>query len=170
MKTLLLALLVILTATLPAYAQMEGMPMHDRAGHGHEGQGPMMEMGGMDRMGDMMGMCLDNADKIGLSDEQLKKLTPLHREMQKNRVRSKADIKIAEMELMDIMEVKDFDLEKATASIKKIADLKSAHHNEMLKSMKEVRSILTEEQFQKMKKLHPMKKGMKAKTKKIMKK
>jgi Spy/CpxP family protein refolding chaperone len=170
MKKLLLALLVTLATTLPAYAQMDGMPMHDHAGHGHEGQGPMMEMGGMDHMGDMMGSCLDNADKIGLSDEQVKKLTPLHREMKKKMVRDKADIKIAELELKEIMEVKDFDLDKAIAATKKIADLKSAHHIEMLKSMKEVRSTLTEEQFQKMKKLHPMKKEMKAKSKKMMKK
>jgi Spy/CpxP family protein refolding chaperone len=125
----------------------------------------------MDHMGDMMGKCLDNAEKIGLSDDQVKKLTPLHREMKKKQVRTKADMKIAEMELMEIMEVKDFDLDKATAAAKKIADLKSAHQLEMLKSMKEIRSIFTEEQFQKMKKQHhPMKKEMKAKTKKPMKK
>jgi Spy/CpxP family protein refolding chaperone len=170
MKKVLIALLFVVSAAIPVYAQMDGMPMHDRAGHGHEGQGPMMEMGGMDHMGDMMGACLDNADKIGLTDEQVKKLTPIHREMKKKLIRSKADIKIAEMELMDIMEVKDFDLEKATAAVKKIADMKAAHHIEMLKSMKEVRSVLTEEQFQKMKKLHPMKKGTKAKQKKMMKK
>ena len=127
-------------------------------------------MGNMDRMGDMMGMCLEHADKIGLTDEQIKKITPIHREMQKKQIRFKADLKIAEIELMEIMEVKDFDLEKATAAVKKIADMKTAHHLEMLKSMKEVRSILTDEQFQKMKKMMPMKMGEKKPAKKMMKK
>jgi Spy/CpxP family protein refolding chaperone len=125
---------------------------------------PMMGKGdtrphmmGMDNMGDHMGMCLDNADKIGLSEEQISKLTPLHREMKKSQIKFKADLQIAEMEHMEIMEVKDFDLEKANASVRKIGDMKTAHHLEMLKSMKEVRNILTDDQFKKMKKMMPMK-------------
>lgn len=51
------------------------------------------------------------------------------------------------------MEIKDFDLEKASAAVKKLSDIKNAHHLEMLKSMKEARSILTEDQFEKMKQL-----------------
>ena len=54
---------------------------------------------------------------------------------------------------MEIMEVKDFDLEKASAAVKKIADIKTAHHLEMLKAMKEMRAVLTDEQFKKMKKM-----------------
>ena len=55
------------------------------------------------------------------------------------------------------MEVKDFDLEKASAQVKKIEDIRTAQHLEMLKSMKDVRSILTDEQFKKMKEMMHMK-------------
>jgi periplasmic protein CpxP/Spy len=166
MRKTLLSLLLTLVFALPAFSQMMDMPMMEHM-KGHDQQ---MEMGGMDRMGDMMGMCLENADKIGLSDEQISTLTPLHREMHKKQVRYKADLKIAEMELMEIMEVKDFDIEKASAAVKKIADMKTAHHLDMLKSMKEVRSVLTDEQFKKMKKLMPMKLGGKKPIRKMMKK
>ena len=71
---------------------------------------------------------------------------------------------------MEIMEVKDFDLEKAGSAVKKIADIKTAHHLEMLKAMKEMRTILTDEQFKKMKKMMPMKRGEKKPAKKMMKK
>ena len=98
----------------------------------------MMQMGNMDKMGDMMGMCIENADKMGLTDDQIMKIKPVHREMQKKQVRFRADLKIAEIELMEIMEVKDFDLEKAISSVKKIEDIKTAHHLEMLKGMKEI--------------------------------
>ncbi|GFE56989.1 Spy/CpxP family protein refolding chaperone [Geobacter sp. AOG1] len=153
MKRIVVALFLTVVFAVPAFSQMD-MPMQEHMeGHGH-----MMEMGsGMDRMGTMMGMCLENAEKIGLSDEQVKKLTPIHREMEKKHARFKADLKIAEIELMEIMEVKDFDLEKANAAVKKISDIKTTHHLEMLKSMKEARTILTDAQFQKMKKLMPMK-------------
>jgi oligoribonuclease (3'-5' exoribonuclease) len=54
---------------------------------------------------------------------------------------------------MEIMELKDFDLEKANIAFKKIADITTAHHMEILKAMKEIRVNLTEEQFKKMQKM-----------------
>ncbi|MBT0651769.1 Spy/CpxP family protein refolding chaperone [Geomobilimonas luticola] len=152
MKRTVVALFLAVAFAAPAFSQMDAPVKGSGAGWG-----PMPGMGGMDRMGTMMGMCLTNADKIGLSDEQVAKLTPIHREMQKKQAQFKADLKVAEIELMEIMEVKDFDLEKANAAVKKIADIKTTHHLEMLKSMKEARTILTDAQFQKMKKLMPMK-------------
>jgi Spy/CpxP family protein refolding chaperone len=113
----------------------------------------------MERMGEMMGMCLEQADRIGLTDDQVEKMKPLHREMQKKHARFMADLKIAEIELGEIMDVKDFDLDKATAASRKISDLKSAHHLDMLKTMKAIRTVLTDAQFAKMRKLMPMKAG-----------
>jgi Spy/CpxP family protein refolding chaperone len=157
MRKIVLALLCVIVFAVPAFSQMMDKPMMDKGNaHSH-----MMGMDDKDMMGDHIGMCLDNAEKIGLSDDQINKLTPIHREMKKKQVKFKADLQIAEMEHMEIMEVKDFDLEKANASVRKIGDMKIAHHLEMLKSMKEVRSILTAEQFQKMKKMMPMNKGAK---------
>ena len=152
----------------PAFSQMKNMPMKGEGEkHGH---GKMMGMGDMDRMGDMMGMCIEHADKMGLTDDQVMKMKPVHSEMQKKQARFKADLKIAEIELMEIMEVKDFDLEKASSAVKKIEDIKTAHHLEMLKAMKEMRTILTDEQFKEMKKMIPMKMGEKKPEKKMMKK
>ena len=79
--------------------------------------------------------------------------------MQKKQIRFKSDLKIAEIELMEIMEVKDFDLDKATAAVKKIEDMKTARHLEMLKAMKDMRTILTDEQFKNMHKMCMMKMG-----------
>ena len=165
MKKIVFALLLMVVIAVPAFSQMNDMPMK---GHG-EGHGQMMEMGNMDMMGGDM-MCMEQADKMGLTDDQMMKMKPLHREMQKKQIRSKADLKIAEIELMEIMDVKDFDLGKASAAAKKIADIKTAHHLEMLKSMKEVRTILTDDQFKKMKKMMSMETCEKKPAKKVMKK
>ncbi len=151
---------------VPAFSQMKDMSMK---GHG-EGHGRMMEMGTMEKMGDMMGMCMQHADMMGLTDDQVMKMKPVHTEMQKKQARFKADKKIAEIELMEIMEVKDFDLEKASAAVKNIADIKTTHHLEMLKAMKEMRTILTDEQFKKMQKMMPMKADAKKPAMKTMKK
>jgi len=150
MKKIVLALLLIVVFALPAFSQMD-MPMK---GHG-EGHGPMMGMD-MDMMGGDM-MCVEQGKKMGLTDDQMAKMKPLHREMQKKQIRSKADMKLAEIELMEIMEVKDFDLEKAASAVKKIEDIKTTQHLEMLKTMKDIRTILTDDQFKKMHKMMPMK-------------
>ena len=135
-----------------------------------QGHGQMMEMGHMDKMDDMMGMCIEHGDKMGLSDDQMAKMKPMHREMQKKQVRFRADLKIAEIELMEIMEVKDFDLEKAALADKKIEGLKTAYHLEMLKGMREMRTMLTDAQFKSMQKMMPMKMEMKKPGKRNMKK
>ncbi|GFE60661.1 Spy/CpxP family protein refolding chaperone [Geobacter sp. AOG2] len=157
------ATLLTLSAPAPGFSQMM-----DMSANAHKGQA--MEMGTMDKMGDMANMCAEHADKMGLSEDQTRKMKPIHWEMQKKQARFKADVKIAEIELMEIMDVKDFDLEKAGMAVKKIADIKTAHHLEMLKDMKEMRAILTDEQFKKMKTMVPMKMDNKKSSKKRMKK
>jgi LTXXQ motif family protein len=154
MKRVFLSLMATAVFAFPAAAQdMEmQMQMHEQMAV----RGPMMESGPMDRMGEMMGQCLEHAEELGLTEDQVRKLTPLHREMKKRLIRFNADLKLAEMEHMETMEVKDFDLDKAIAEDRKIAELKTGHHAEMLKLMKQVRSLLTEAQFKKMKDMAPM--------------
>jgi len=158
--------LLAFSAPVPAFSQMKDMSMKEHKG----GHGQQMEMCSMDRMGDMIDTCIEHADKMGLSDDQMMKVKPLHREMQKKQARFNADLKIAEIDLTEIMEVKDFDLEKANSAAKKIADIKTAHHLDMLKAMKEMRTILTDDQFKNMKKMMPMKMDEKKPGKQMMKK
>jgi Spy/CpxP family protein refolding chaperone len=158
--------LLAFSVPVPAFSQMKDMSMREHRG----GYGQIMGMCTMDKMGDMLDMCIEHADKMGLSDDQMMKAKPLHREMQKKQARFKADLKIAEIELMEIMEVKDFDLEKAGSAVKKISEIKTAHHVDMLKAMKEMRTILTDEQFKDMKKMMPMKKDEKKPAKRMLKK
>ena len=166
--SLMVTAVALLAFSVPviAFSQMMDMSMNEH----REGHGQKMEMGNMDKMGDMMVMCIEHAEEMGLTDDQIMKMKPVHSKMQKKQARFKADLKIAEIELMEIMEVKDFDLEKANSAVKKIAEIKTAHHLEMLKAMKEIRTILTDEQFKKMKKMMCMKMDEKKPAKKTMKK
>ena len=164
MKKVLFSLLLTVVFAVPAFSQMD-MPMR---GHGG-GHGPMMEIDHMDMMGGDM-MCIEQGNKMGLTDDQMMKMKPVHWEMQKKQIRFKADLKIAEIELMEIMEVKDFDLDKATSAVKKIEDIKTAQHLEMLKAMKDMRAILTDDQFKQMHKMMPMKMGEKKHGKMMMNK
>jgi len=166
MNKLVLSLLLAVSFAVPAFSQMMDTPMREYKG----GHGSMMRMGNMDKMDDMMGMCIEHANEIGLTDDQIMKLKPLHREMQKKQARFKADLKIAEIELVEIMEVKDFDMGKASSAVKKIAEVTTAHHLEMLKVMKEIRTILTDEQAKIMENIIPMQAGERKPDNKMMKK
>ncbi|MEN6330929.1 MAG: hypothetical protein ABFD57_02955 [Smithella sp.] len=148
MKKILLLLLLTVVFAVPAFSQMSDMPMRGQV----RGHGQMMEMGNMYMM-DCHMMCMENENRMGLTDDQMMKIRTLHREMQKKQIKFKADLQLAEIELMEIMEVKDFDLEKATATVKKIEGIKTAQHLEMLKAMKNIRPILTDEQFKNMHKI-----------------
>jgi len=157
MKTLITFLLLLIFTNFSTAHMMDKKEMIM-----HENQhGSMMGMGmNLDMMADNIGMCLENADKIGLSEEQKTKLIPIHREMLKKHARFKADLKIAEIDLTNIMEPKDFDLDKAILATKKISEIRTNHHIDMLKAMKEVRTILTEEQYKKMRAMMMRKIGM----------
>lgn len=155
LKSVLLAILALLAfnAPVPAFSQMKEMPMKNHVGM----HGQMMEMGTICNMDNMMGACIEHADKFGLTDEQMTKMKHAQHDMQKKQLRFHADVKIAEIELAEIIEVKDFDMEKATSAVKKIAEIKTAHQLEMLKNMKEMRSNLTDDQFKNMQKMMQMK-------------
>ncbi|MGB5157289.1 MAG: hypothetical protein WBN77_07605 [Desulfobacterales bacterium] len=161
--------LLLTSVPLPAFSQMTDMSMKEhREGHEH-----MMGMGHMDKMGEMMDNCIEHADNMGFTDDQLMKIKPIHREMQKKQAQYKADLKISEINLMEIMDVKDFDIEKADSAVKKNEEIRTAHHIEMLKAMKEIRTILTDDQFKKMQKMHKMmnmEMGKKKPSKRMMKK
>ncbi len=161
--SVLLPAAALLAFSLPVSAFPEMMP-------GGEGHGPMMEMGHMEGAGEMMGVCTEHAKKMGLTDEQLLKIKPVHHEMQKKQARFGADLKIAEIELLEIMEAKDFNMEKAGAAERKIAEIKTAHNLEILKAIKEVRSVMTDEQFATMKKMGAQPMAEKKPHKKMMKK
>lgn len=148
MKKILLSLLLTVVFAVPAFSQMSDMSMKGQV----RGHGQMMEMGNMYMM-DCHMMCMENENRMGLTDDQMMKIKTLHREMQKKQIKFRADLQLADIELMEIMEVKDFDLEKATAAVKKIEGTKTAQHLEMLKAMKDMRAILTNEQFKNMHKM-----------------
>lgn len=109
----------------------------------------------MDNINDIMGACIEYAYEMGLADDQILKMKPVYNEMQKKQARFKADLKITEIELMEIMEVKNFDIQKAILVVNKNATLKKSLHYEMLKSMQEMRGVLTDRQYKEINKILP---------------
>ncbi len=147
MRIILLSLLLTVVFALPALAQTGEMSMKEQ----REENGQMMGLCGTDDVVIMMGMCIENTEFMGFTNDQIMKLKHIQIEMLKKQAQFKADLQIAEIELLEFMEVKDFDMVKANSAVKKIVEIKTAHYLEMLKTTKEMRAVLTKEQFKKMK-------------------
>jgi len=151
MNIVALSLLLSLCFSTPAYAQDEIKPLNE-----YKDEQCVMTRN-MNHLGNTLSMCIENSHSLNITDAQLQTIKPLHSEMQKKNVRFKAEMRIAEIDLRDIMDVKDFDLGKANTGAQHIGQIQTTHHLEMLKAMKEMRAVLTDEQFLKMKKTMPMK-------------
>lgn len=117
----------------------------------------MIDLSYMDKMSAMMARCIGHAYEMGLSDGQIKKIKPVHSEMQKKHAQFVADLRIAEIELMETLETKEFDLEIANGAVNRISDTTKVHHLSMLKALKEMRNIFTDQQFKEINVMVPMK-------------
>jgi len=105
MNKLVLSLLLTAVFVVPAFSQMS-MSMEEH----QEGYGQIRELSTTAKV---IGMCTEHPDKLALTDERIMKMKSADTEMKKKEARLTAELRIADKELMEIMEVEDFDLEKA---------------------------------------------------------
>lgn len=98
-------------------------------------------------------LCL--TDELSLSDEQVKKLKSIKLECEKNRIMIEARIKVAEMELQDLLNQPEVDITKIDAKIREIGEIKIEDSINDIHSLIDARNILTTEQKEKLKKLRP---------------
>jgi len=87
---------------------------------------------------------------IGLSDEQASEIRRIHREARKAAVRRNAELRVARMELDDLMGAATLDDSQIAARVKAISELQAAALKERTDSRLAVRRLVTPEQFQKM--------------------
>lgn len=136
-----------------------GMGSH---GHGMM-KGPMMWDGGM---GGMMGgsnygkMYMKAIRALNLTPDQKAKAQALHSDYHKKTIRAMADIKIAEIELRDIMSADPASLEKVRVKINEISAKKADLRFSRIKALDEFKKILTPEQKKQLKDISPMGGGM----------
>jgi Spy/CpxP family protein refolding chaperone len=90
---------------------------------------------------------------IGLTDEQVSEIRRIHSEARKAAIKRNADLRVARLELDELMAAPTLDESKIAARVKAIADLQAAALKERTDSKLAVRKLVTPEQFQKMQQL-----------------
>jgi Spy/CpxP family protein refolding chaperone len=87
---------------------------------------------------------------IGLTEQQVAEIRRIHTEGRKASIRRNADLRIARMELEELMGAATVDEAKVAARVKTIGELQAAALKERTESRLAVRRLVTAEQYQKM--------------------
>src|SRR5262245_7506022 len=134
--------------------------MSNEPGYGKDGYG-----GGHGSMGHGMGMMhsstghlirhlLKHEKEIGLTADQVAKLKDIQLNLDKARIKSEADIQIAERELKALVDDEKSDLGAIEVKLKQSEDLQVALRMTSIKTRREVLGLLTREQRAKEKAEH----------------
>jgi Spy/CpxP family protein refolding chaperone len=121
------------------------------AGHPPMGMGGMKGPGGAAPGGHPGGMFSPGffQQELGLSGEQLEKFKKVRGEYQKEAIRRKAAIKIAEIELWELVEKKDATSDQLEKKVREVEGTKTDLRVYRFKQLATLKTILTPEQFEK---------------------
>jgi Spy/CpxP family protein refolding chaperone len=178
-----LGLMLVLSAVIPAQSGMMGQrPMGPSEAAPESSPGGMMGQGGMGMMGPQMrggimgggmqgrleGMEMPRPRQLarmlkaelGLEDEQVKQLTQIFSQATKALIKQRADLRIAEFELGELLEADAVDMGQVEAKLKAIEELRTALRFNLIKAHEQAKGILTPEQRQKLERLHDRLPGM----------
>lgn len=154
MRRVSILLTIVLAAVMAGQATAQQMDQQKeeriiiRRGMMGMGQGMMMDE---ERMGPggMVGFFLNQAEELGLSDEQVAKLRSIRTETQKALIRKQADLRVAQIELEELLQnptAKRADLE---AKAKEVQRLQSEVWLTAFRARLDAREVLTSEQLKK---------------------
>jgi Spy/CpxP family protein refolding chaperone len=87
---------------------------------------------------------------VGLTDAQVAEIRRIHKEGRKAAIRRNADLRIARLELEELLGAATLDEAKIAARVKAIGELQSAAFKERTEGRLAVRRLVTAEQYQKM--------------------
>lgn len=91
--------------------------------------------------------------EIGLSDEQVAGIRKIHLEERKAAIRRNADMRIARLELQELMGAAKVDEAAVAARVKALGELQAANLKARTDSQLAIRRLVTPEQYQKMQQL-----------------
>ena len=118
-------------------SEMMGMAMHESAG----AEAPWVTI------------AIENAQQLKLSADQLGKLQALRADFQKQAIRQSADIRIAELELAELLDSERVELGKVQAKVRQIEALRADLRFARIQTLEKGRAVLTEQQRQQLKQL-----------------
>jgi len=147
-----IAAVLMVLAGPPLWAdEPHGGPREHGTDYGEHGMGMKGRHGGA---GHFLRHLLMHQKEIGLSEEQVGKIKTLLLELDKTRIRTEAEIAVAERELHDLIRDDKADLAAIEAKLRHGADLEVGLRLAAVKARREAMALLTPEQREKEKAEH----------------
>jgi Spy/CpxP family protein refolding chaperone len=119
----------------PTMSHMAGMGV--RSGHG-SAERPWLSM------------ALHHREQLSLSPDQTKTLESLRSEFEKKAIRQSAEIRVAEMELADLLRTEPVDMTRVEAALGRIEGLRTELRLMRIKTVEQGKAVLTPEQRKKL--------------------
>lgn len=127
--------------------------------HGPRGAapGPGPRMGrcphGMAMPGGQVGMLLRQREALGLTNEQVDRLTTLQANLRRQVVRQQADRRVAQVDLAELLRQPNPDRARVEAAVREIGRLQTEMALTHTRAMLDARNVLTEEQRERLRNL-----------------
>jgi len=103
---------------------------------------------------------LRSQKEIGLSEDQVAKLKAIQLDLDKTRIKTEADIMVAERELSSLVEDSKADLGTIEAKVKQSEALQTSLRMTAIKARRDTMAVLTPEQSERVKMVHERMKSM----------
>ncbi len=101
----------------------------------------------------VISLLLRNREKIGLSDEQVKKLEQLRSDFEKETIRNEADIRVAEIDLNNLLQAPSADMGKIEAKIRDIERLRADLRIARIRAIDKGKALLSPDQRKRLQEL-----------------
>jgi len=147
----IMAILAFMTVPFAWADEPQGGPKEQGKGYGEHGGGMKGHHGGA---GHFLRHLLMHQKEIGLSEEQTGKIKALQLELDKTRIRTEAEIQVAERELHELIRDEKADLAAIEAKLRQGADLEVGLRLTAVKTRRNAMALLTPEQREKEKAEH----------------
>jgi hypothetical protein len=98
----------------------------------------------------VISLMLRNREKLGLSDDQVKKLEQLRSDYEKETIRNDADVRVAEIDLNHLLQAGSVDLPKVEGKIREVERLRADLRIARVRAVEKGKAVLTPEQRKKL--------------------
>ena len=101
----------------------------------------------------VISLLLRNREKIGLSDDQVKKLEQLRSDFEKETIRNEADIRVAEIDLNNLLQAPSADMPKIEVKIRDIERLRADLRIARIRAIDQGKALLSTDQRKRLQEL-----------------
>ncbi len=94
----------------------------------------------------VISLLLRNREKLGLSDDQVKKLEQIRSDFEKETIRNEADTRVAEIDLNELLQAPSVDLGKVEGKIREVERLRADLRIARIRAIEKGKGLLSAEQ------------------------